>query len=462
MKTTLLIAGMLMGASAMAQYLSLKDFEDQSVTSGGWTTQVVIAPPTSSPGDWSTSNQGASSDGYYGKATGWNGSAAEDSEMWLISPAMDLSSATQPTLNFTNAVNFNGPALELWISTDYDGSSDPTAQGTWTDISGSVSWSAGSFAWTPSGDVDLTAYSGAGNTDVYFAYKYTSTTAAGAATWEVDNITVDEYTAPSTTSIYDIQFTTNPSGDSPEDGNVVMTGGIVTAHHANGYYIQAGTGPFSGVYVQDNMNAVSRGDSVTLSATVNEFFNFTRLENVTGFTVVSSGNNEPAATNIVNTGDVNAEQYEGVKVMTTGEVTNDNYGFGMFQIFDNSTDSTLVDDVIYQYIATNGQVLQVTGVVEYSFSEYKILPRDANDITDVTSVEELIRVNLEVYPTITSTFVTVEASNNAAYQVVDMTGKIVQSGSLLNGFNTINLESLSTGIYFIKANNAPTVKVMKQ
>ncbi len=460
MKTTLLIAGMIMGASAIAQYLPLKDFQDQSVTSGGWTTQVVIAPPTSSPGDWSTSDQGSTGN-FYGKATGWNGTAAEDSEMWLISPSMDLTTATQPTLEFRNATNFNGPALQLLISTDYDGTSDPSVQGTWTDISGSATWSAGGFAWTPT-SVDLSAYAGTGNGMVYIAYKYTSAAASGAATWEVDDIMVDEFSAPTTTSIYDIQFTTNPSGDSPEDGNVVLTGGIVTAHHANGYYIQAGTGPFSGVYVQDNMNAVSRGDSVTLSATVNEFFNFTRLENVTGFTVVSSGNNEPAATNIPNTGDVNAEQYEGVKVMTTGEVTNDNYGFGMFQIFDNSTDSTLVDDVIYQYIATNGQVLQVTGVVEYSFSEYKILPRDANDITDVTSVEELIRVNLEVYPTITSTSVTVEASNNAAYQVVDMTGKTVQSGSLVNGFNTINLESLSTGIYFIKANNAPTVKVMKQ
>lgn len=459
MKKTLLIAGLFMGASAMAQYLPLKDFQDQSITSGGWTTQVVLAPATAMPGNWSTSDQGSTGN-FYGKATGWNGSAAEDSEMWLISPAMNLSTAVQPSLNFRSAKNFNGPALELLISTDYNGTSDPTTQGIWVDISGSVTWSAGSFSWTPSGDVDLSTYNGNGS--VYIAFKYTSTTSAGASTWEVDDIVADEYAAPTAIDIYDIQFTTNPSGDSPENGNIVLTGGIVTAHHAGGYYIQSGVGPFSGVFVEDNTNAVSRGDSVTLSATVNEFFNFTQLENVTGFTIVSSGNSEPAATVIPNTGDVNAEQYEGVKVMTTGEVTNDNYGFGMFQIFDNATDSTLVDDVIYQYIATNGQVLEVTGVVNYSFSEYKILPRDVNDINDVTSVNEIEAVNIDVYPTFITGNVTVMASNNVAYQVVDMTGKIVKSGSLVNGYNTINLENLSTGIYFIKANNASTVKVMKQ
>lgn len=163
-----------------------KDFQDQSLTSGGWMNYQV----TSSPGNhnWGVSNQG-SPNNWYGVASGWDGSSASQTELWLISPAVDLSDAAAPGLTFRNARNFGGPSLQLMISTDYDGSSDPSQQGTWQEYTLSVAWSTGGFSWVESGVLPLTPFVGSSNVRV--AFKYTSTTQA--ATWEVDDIRITEY-----------------------------------------------------------------------------------------------------------------------------------------------------------------------------------------------------------------------------------------------------------------------------
>ena len=163
-----------------------KDFSDANLTSGGWTSQVVISNPTGN--NWDVSNQGAGGN-YYAVANGWNGSSADETELWLISPAIDLSEANAPQLTFRNSTNFNGPGLKLMISTDYDGTSDPSTQGNWTDYSTFVNWSPGSWEWTSSGIIPLTSFNN--QPSVYIAFKYTSGT-AGAATWQVDDILVNE------------------------------------------------------------------------------------------------------------------------------------------------------------------------------------------------------------------------------------------------------------------------------
>jgi hypothetical protein len=76
---------------------------------------------------------------------------------------------------------------------------------------------------------------------------------------------------PDYTLIYDIQYTTAPSGDSPEVGNEVTTEGIVTAIFYNGYFIEdpAG-GAWSGLFVY-NSNTPALGDRVRLTGMVSEY-----------------------------------------------------------------------------------------------------------------------------------------------------------------------------------------------
>jgi len=156
---------------------TLKTFNDQSITSEGWSTQVVIGPF-----DWSTTNQGSNS--YYAALTNYN-SGNTAAEVWLISPAFNFSNSTTPSLSFKNASNYNGPDLEVYVSTDYDGTSLP-ATATWSPLSAILS--GGGFEWVSSGSINLSAFLGV---NTHIAFKYTGTSSDGK-TWELDNIIINK------------------------------------------------------------------------------------------------------------------------------------------------------------------------------------------------------------------------------------------------------------------------------
>jgi hypothetical protein len=122
------------------------------------------------------------------KITGYvspNNFANED---WLISPAQNLSSLSTAILTFDTAYNYSGNDLVAYVSNNYSGTGNPNAAGViWTPLTATLS--SGGWAWTGSGDINLSSYTGAGNTAVYIAFKYTSTSSA-SRTWELDNVKI--------------------------------------------------------------------------------------------------------------------------------------------------------------------------------------------------------------------------------------------------------------------------------
>lgn len=120
---------------------------------------------------------------HYANANGYGDDV--DNEQWCISPALDLSARAYQnvTLTFMNAMKFNGPALELYISDDYDGQ-DPTAA-TWEPLE--YTQSEGNYEWTESGEIALDEYIGR---TCHIGFRYISTVEDGAASWEVDDIIV--------------------------------------------------------------------------------------------------------------------------------------------------------------------------------------------------------------------------------------------------------------------------------
>lgn len=157
-----------------------KDFENSSLTSGGWSQISVVNGAVS----WVASSFGSDK---FAKVSGYI-SGNQNSEAWLISPVLNLSAASNPILTFRTAAKFSGNLLEVWISTDYNTGLPSTA--TWTQLSGFALSpnNPGNYAWTPSGTVSLNAFK---NANTRIAFKYTSTT-AGATTYEVDDIMVRE------------------------------------------------------------------------------------------------------------------------------------------------------------------------------------------------------------------------------------------------------------------------------
>lgn len=130
-------------------------------------------------------------DDQFAEMNGFDG-GIQDNEDWLISPALDMDQYDGEVLTFETACNFNGPDLELLASNDYDGSSDPN-NATWTNLSDQVTWSAGGYEVTPSGEIDLSGITGTG----YIAFKYISNSDVDGKLWQVDSIIVKASTMSS-------------------------------------------------------------------------------------------------------------------------------------------------------------------------------------------------------------------------------------------------------------------------
>ncbi|MBV6484149.1 MAG: hypothetical protein KFKLKKLM_00639 [Flavobacteriales bacterium] len=156
----------------------VKNFEDQSITSGGWTKQNVVGNI-----NWSIADVG-SNNTYYAMISNYSGTNTA-CETWLVSPSFDLTNLTNPILYFQSAYKYTGDALRLYVTTAYTGDATTT---TWTDITSSASWSTGNFIWAGSGNINLSSYKQAG---VRFAFKYTGTNSNGS-TWEIDDFTIND------------------------------------------------------------------------------------------------------------------------------------------------------------------------------------------------------------------------------------------------------------------------------
>jgi len=156
-----------------------KNFEDGSVTSNGWTNVNV-----SGAINWAAATTASQFGTYYCIASNYVGGVNNACETWLVSPAVNLTSSTHPVLNFQSATKYTGPAMEVYVSTDYVNA--PINSGSWTRLYPTLS--SGNFTWTASGNVDLSMYK---SSAVRLAFKY-SGTASNGASWELDEIIVKE------------------------------------------------------------------------------------------------------------------------------------------------------------------------------------------------------------------------------------------------------------------------------
>lgn len=186
---------------------------------------------------------------------------------------------------------------------------------------------------------------------------------------------------PAITSIYDIQYTTNPNGNSPLADQNVTTKGVVSAVYGDKFWLQDGGGAWNSIYVYYTVTpGPQMGDSVLVSGKVIEYFNLTEISPVTSMTVINSGNTIANPT-VLATGSVSQEAYESTLVRVTGVCTNPNAGYGMF-ILNDGTGDILVDDILFAYSPVTNHSYTVTGILYYSYGEWKILPRNAGDVID--------------------------------------------------------------------------------
>lgn len=185
------------------------------------------------------------------------------------------------------------------------------------------------------------------------------------------------------TPIYDIQFTTAASGDSPLVGQTVTTRGTVTALFSGGdrVFIQDGNGSWRGLFLFQPDTALSLGDRVQVEGQVSEYFGLTEIADGQ-VTLLSAGNPVPAPT-LLATGDVSQEQWESVLVRVEGvTVSTEPDSFGEWMVDDGSGDVVVDDLGSYTYAPQAGDQLEfVQGPLNYSFGAFKIEPRDNQDLS---------------------------------------------------------------------------------
>jgi 2',3'-cyclic-nucleotide 2'-phosphodiesterase (5'-nucleotidase family) len=198
---------------------------------------------------------------------------------------------------------------------------------------------------------------------------------------------------PTSATIEEIQRPAGNTTDSPLAGSDVTTSGIVTATNADGFFLQNGTGAFSGVYVAGSAD-VSEGDRVDVTGLVEESYGLTRINTTaSGGEVTVTGTAQVPAPTPLTTANVSREAYEGVLV-TVSSVTVTRAPsastYGEWSVSDGSGDA-VVDDVTTGSVTvpdeTGGTVETLTGPVYFSYSEFKIQPKTLENYTAPTPTD---------------------------------------------------------------------------
>ncbi len=141
-------------------------------------------------------HQGSYQGTTYAVCNGYANQTYNENEDWLISPAISSNGYQDAILSFRTAMKFDGAPLQVKVSVDYDGQSEPT-DFDWVDITDAFDFSTGNYEWVESGDVDiwgiLDGYA-LGYPDFYVAFVYKSSSES-ASSWEIDYVKVVSYGA---------------------------------------------------------------------------------------------------------------------------------------------------------------------------------------------------------------------------------------------------------------------------
>jgi hypothetical protein len=196
-----------------------------------------------------------------------------------------------------------------------------------------------------------------------------------------------------TYTCYEIQ---GQQSSSPYDGLEVSVTGIITADPddytatSSTYAVlsDADGGPWSGLLMySSDLAGLKRGDSVTVTGVVDEYFNMTELKYPLSYVVHSPGHSLPSPEQMT-TGDlatsVNPEQWESVFVTVSDvDVTQIGLPYYTWAVDDGSGEcyAGTMGDFTYSPVVGDN-LSRMTGMLWYSRDNFKIQPRDDSDIVN--------------------------------------------------------------------------------
>ena len=238
---------------------------------------------------------------------------------------------------------------------------------------------------------------------------------------------------------------------SPYVDQTVATSGVVTAVAPAGYFLQETSAAWSGVYVYDSENVPELGSMVSLQADVVEYYDMTELKNVSNFTTLD------ISTVITPLTDLSApisESLEGCLITLSGvcSIASNDYGEATFANVSLDAQTFIVNDLIYNHEFVESESYQITGVVEYSFNEFKLCPRDASDVSMLVSVDEITAANTKVFVNASVLNIVSEIDGVQNFEVFAISGQRVLYGQF-DGQLSLPVSMLNDAIYLVKVGN---------
>jgi len=236
------------------------------------------------------------------------------------------------------------------------------------------------------------------------------------------------------------------------EDSIIATYGVVTGVGADGFFMQDANAEYSGIYVyiKDANTVVPTlgiGTGVKVTGKVKEYYDLTEMYQLDSVQIAAPVVNvEPV---VIFAGDIADEKYESVLVTVENlECVEgpDTYGEWVTERQDNQVK---IDEQLFAYDPTVGQWYHITGVLNYTWDEFKVAPRMNSDIVLVDNVTTL-GLDISVYPNPFNEYIGIKVSSDVQLTkavISNIAGQLVKE--VINPDNTIRTSELSNGVYFI-------------
>ena len=192
------------------------------------------------------------------------------------------------------------------------------------------------------------------------------------------------------TSIYDVQFTSDSSGNSDFLGKTVTISGITTAAFPDGYTVAEDSGAWHSIFVFSKRNSPALGDELEVTGTVREYNGLTEIADISAVNVLANGKTIEASP--VDARTVKAEGYESVLVRIFNAIVTGLDPNGEWTVADSSGTLVCDDKNDYLFFPKVDDLLDsLTGVLFLYNHTVKLEPRSTADIGGSTIPHYAIR-----------------------------------------------------------------------
>ncbi len=288
----------------------------------------------------------------------------------------------------------------------------------------------------------------------------------------IEPIPVTPYT------IYEIQYST--TGPSPHEGELVETSGIVTAKFENYFFIQDGIGAWNGIAVYP-LQEVEVGDEITISGSVLEYNDKTEITDIINMTIL--GTSDLPDPIIINAAELSStEDYESVlSNIQSLTVSNEDLGYDEWEVEDQSGACVIGGLGDYTYIPVlDDFIYSITGIVDYTYGNFKLEPRDDDDIDleGINAEEDFLTIKSNMlgnYPNpfnpATTIYFELNSENieNTELIIYNLKGQKIREYSIFNNQSSITWDgtdklgkTVSSGVYLYRLiNDGKTISTKK-